>query len=81
MLAQMPIKIINRILENVDNIFAICKKRAVKLGNINNVKAMLIVNIVGNGLTGKAYICLLTNRKSKYVPMKQERMIVTTNAR
>jgi hypothetical protein len=61
-LAQMPISIINRILENVDKALAICKKKAVKVGNINNVKAILTENIFGNGLTGKAYICLLTNR-------------------
>lgn len=81
MLAQTPIKMINRILKNADNVFVICKKRAVKAGSIKNVKAILIVNIFGNGLTGKLYICLLTNRKSKYVPMKQERIIVITNGR
>ncbi len=61
-LAQTPIKTINRIIENVDKFFAICKKKAVKAGNTNNVKVILTVNIFGNGLTGKAYICLLTNR-------------------
>lgn len=79
--AQTPIETINRILENGDNFFAMSKNKAVKAGNINNVKATLIVNVFGNGLTGNVYICLLTNRKSKYVPMKQERIIVITNGR
>lgn len=58
----MPISIINRIVENVDKFFAICKKKAVKIGNINNVKAIFTEKTFGKGLTGKAYICLLTNR-------------------
>lgn len=68
------------IFENVGNVFTIRKKNTVKTGNINSVNAILIVNICGNGLTGKAYICLLTNSKSKYVPIKQEKMIVATRA-
>lgn len=71
---------INMIFENVGNIFIIHTKRAVEIGNMNNVNAILIVNICGNGLMGKAYICLLTNNKSKYVPIKQERRIVATIA-
>ncbi len=80
-LAPIPIKIINRILETVDKTLAICKKKAVKVGNSSNVKAMLTGNIFGNGLSGKSYICLLTNKKSKYVPMKQEKIMVIINAR
>lgn len=68
------------IFENVGNIFIIHTKRAVEVGNMNNVNAILIVNICGKGLTGKAYICLWTNSKSKYVPIKQETMIVATIA-
>lgn len=71
---------INMIFEYVGNIFITHTKRAVKIGNMNNVKAMLIVNMFGKGLAGKAYMCLLTNNKSKYVPIKLEKMIVATIA-
>ncbi|PEA53985.1 hypothetical protein CON64_15405 [Bacillus pseudomycoides] len=77
---QSPIKMINMIFEYVGNIFIIHTKRAVKIGSMNNVKAMLIVNTCGKGLTGKAYMYLLTNNKSKYVPIKLEKMIVATIA-
>lgn len=71
---------INRIFKNEGNVLTIRKKNKVKIGNINNVNATLIVNICGSGLTGKSYICLLTNSKSKYVPIKQEKRIVATQA-
>ncbi len=53
MLAQIPIKIINRILETADNVFEICMKSVVKIGSTNKVKPMLTENMDENGLTGK----------------------------
>lgn len=51
-------------------------KRTVQIGNMNNVNVILIVKTFGKGLTGKLYICILTNNKSKYVPIKLENIIV-----
>ena len=51
MLAQIPIEIINRILETVDNVFEICMKIVVKIGSTNKVKPMLIENMDEKGLT------------------------------
>lgn len=74
-------EIINRVLETADNVFEICMKAAVKMGNTNNVKPMLTENMDGNGLTGKKYICFVTKKTSKHVPITEERKIVTTNAK
>ncbi|HDX9579449.1 TPA: hypothetical protein ROX88_003032 [Bacillus pseudomycoides] len=71
---------INTIFEYVGNIVMIRTKRAVQIGNMNNVNAILIVKMCGKGLAGKSYICILTNNKSKYVPIKLEKMIVDTIA-
>ncbi|HDR7791484.1 TPA: hypothetical protein QCY19_000003 [Bacillus luti] len=57
MLAQIPIEIISRVLETVDNIFVICIKTAIKIGSTNKVKPILTENIDANGLAGKEYIC------------------------
>lgn len=81
MLAQTPIKIINRVLEAVDNFLEICIKEVVKIGSMNKVKAMLTENMDGKGLIGKVYICLLMKKISKQVPIIEERKIVTANAR
>jgi hypothetical protein len=81
MLAQIPIEIINRVLETVDNFFEICIKEAVKIGSTNNVKAILTENKDEKGLTGKEYICLLIKKASKQVPIIEEKKSVTTNAR
>jgi len=53
MLAKIPIEIISRILEIVDNVLEICIKTAVKIGITNKVKPMLTENMDENGLTGK----------------------------
>lgn len=74
-------KIINRMLEREESLFESCKKIVVKIGNINNVKAILIENIDGKGRSGKSYIRLLTKNISKHVPIRQERKTVTTNAK
>lgn len=58
MLAQMPIEIINIILETVDNFFEMCIKAVVKIGSTSNVKATLTENMDEKGLAGKEYICL-----------------------
>lgn len=79
MLAQIPIEIINRILETADNGFEICMKIAVKIGSTNKVKPMLTENMEENGLTGKEYICFATKKVSKQVPIIEESKIVTTN--
>lgn len=81
MLAQIPIEIINRILETADNVFEICMKIVVKIGSTNKVKPMLTENMEENGLTGKEYICFATNKASKQVPIIEESKIVTTNAK
>ena len=65
MLAQIPIKIIKRILETADNVFEICMKIVVKIGSTNKVKPMLTENMDGKGLTGKKYMCLWTKKASK----------------
>ncbi len=57
-LAQIPIEIINRILETLDNFFEMCIKITVKIGSTNNVKAILTENVDEKGLAGKEYICL-----------------------
>lgn len=80
MLAQIPIEIINRILETADNVFEICMKIVVKIGSTNKVKPMLTENMDENGLTGKEYICFATKKASKQVPIIEESKIVTTNA-
>lgn len=80
MLAQIPIEIINRILETADNVFEICMKIVVKIGSTNKVKPMLTENVDENGLTGKEYICFATKKASKQVPIIEESKIVTTNA-
>ncbi|EOP65784.1 hypothetical protein IIQ_02570 [Bacillus cereus VD118] len=81
MLAQTPIEIINRVLETVDNVFEICIKEADKIGSTSNVKAMLTENVDEKGLTGKEYICLLTKKVSKQVPIIAERKTVIIKAR
>lgn len=81
MLAQIPIEIINRILETVDNVFEICMKIVVKIGSTNKVKPMLIENMDEKGLTGKEYICFATKKTSKKVPIIEENKIVITNAK
>lgn len=81
MLAQIPIEIINRVLEIADNVFEICMKAAVKIGSTNNVKPMLTENMDENGLTGKEYICFLTKKASKHVPITVVQKIVIANAR
>jgi len=53
MLAQIPIEIISRLLEIVDNVLEICIKTVVKIGSTNKVKPMLTENMDENGLTGK----------------------------
>lgn len=80
-LAQIPIEIISRVLETADNVFEICMKAAVKIGSTNNVKPMLTENMDGNGLTGKEYICFVTKKASKHVPITVESKIVTVNAK
>lgn len=79
MLAQIPIEIINRILETADKVFEICMKIVVKIGSTNKVKPMLTENMDENGLTGKEYICFATKKASKQVPIIEESKIVTTN--
>ncbi len=81
MLAQIPIEIINRILETADKVFEICMKIVVKIGSTNKVKPMLIENMDENGLTGKEYICFATKKASKQVPIIEESKIGTTNAK
>lgn len=58
-----------------------CIKITVKIGSTNNVKAILTENVDEKGLAGKEYICLLTKKASKQVPIIEERKVVTTNAR
>ncbi len=65
MLAQIPIEIIKRILETVDNFFEICIKIVVKIGSTKRVKPMLTENMEGKGLTGKEYNCFATKNASK----------------
>ena len=81
MLAQIPIKIIKRILETADNVFEICMKIVVKIGSTNKVKPMLTENMDENGLTGKEYVCFVTKKASKQVPIIEESKIVMTNAK
>lgn len=47
MLAQIPMEIINIVLETADNVFEICMKMIVKIGSTNNVKPMLTENMDG----------------------------------
>ncbi len=81
MLAQIPIEIINRILETADKVFEICMKTVVKIGSTNKVKPMLTENMEENGLTGKEYICFATKKASNQVPIIEENKIVITNAK
>ncbi len=81
MLAQIPIEIISRLLEIVDNVLEICIKTAVKIGSTNKVKPMLTENMDENGLTGKEYICFATKKASRKVPIIEESKIVAANAR
>lgn len=81
MLGQIPMEIINIVLETADNVFEICMKIIVEIGSTNNVKPTLTENMDGKGLTGKKYMCLWTKKASKQVPIIEESKIVTANAR
>jgi hypothetical protein len=54
----------------------IYRKNMMKTGSPNKVNAILIVNIAGNGRTGKVYTPFPTKYKSKYVPSQEANTIV-----
>lgn len=74
--ANRPQMNMNRYLYNVCNLFNIKITISERIGRIQSVNKILIVNISGSGRLGKEYKPAPVSKRSKYVPISEAKRIV-----